>query len=87
MGEKVIYEIEQAKRFTNALKHIKDRELKERILKQISKIIDNPEIGKPMRFTRKGTREVYIHPFRLSYNYSEEKKMINLLDLYHKDEQ
>ena len=31
----------------------------ERIEKIIIKIIQNPEIGKPMRNIRKGTREVY----------------------------
>jgi len=55
--------------------------------KQIEKLIENPEIGKPMRYNRKGTREVYISPYRLSYSYLKEKGIIYLLDLYHKDEQ
>jgi hypothetical protein len=32
----------------------------------MSKIKDNPEIGKQMRYDKKGTREMYISPFRLS---------------------
>ena len=38
-----------------------------------------------MRYSRKGTREVYVPPFRLSYYYADDK--IIFLDLYHKDEQ
>lgn len=64
-----------------------DNTLKEKVKKQIRKIIENPEIGKPMRYARKGTREVYIKPFRLSYAYIPEENRIILLDLYHKDEQ
>lgn len=64
-----------------------DNVLKEKVKKQIIKIIENPEIGKPMRFTRKGTREVYVKPFRLSYAYIPEENKIIFLDLYHKDEQ
>jgi len=51
------------------------------------KIIQNPDVGKPMRYARKGTREVYIKPFRLSYAYISEEDKIIFLDLYHKDEQ
>ena len=46
-----------------------------------------PEIGKPMRYSRKGTREVYAGSFRLSYAYIPEESRIIFLDLYHKDEQ
>ena len=62
---------------------IKNQVLKEKIIKQISKIKDNPSIGKPMRYDRKGTRELYISPFRLSYK--TEGDIIYILALYHKD--
>ncbi|MEK6862505.1 MAG: type II toxin-antitoxin system RelE/ParE family toxin [Nanoarchaeota archaeon] len=64
-----------------------DFSLQIRVKKQIEKIIENPEIGKPMMHSRKGTREVYIPPFRLSYTYVKEEDKIIFLDLYHKDEQ
>jgi mRNA-degrading endonuclease RelE of RelBE toxin-antitoxin system len=73
--------------FERVIRKIKDTALKERIKKQIQKIIENPEIGKPMRYTRKGTREVYVPPFRLSYSYLKNDDVIVFLDLYHKDEQ
>ena len=65
----------------------KDNLLKEKIIKQIEKIKTNPEAGKPMKYSRKGTREIYIKPFRLSYMYLKEKDIVYILDLYHKDKQ
>ncbi|PIU61343.1 hypothetical protein COS83_04360 [archaeon CG07_land_8_20_14_0_80_38_8] len=73
--------------FEKIIKKIKDKLLKNKITKQINKIIENTEIGKPMKFARKGTREVYISPFRLSYAYIKEKNEIIILNLYHKDKQ
>ena len=66
---------------------IKDQEVQKSIKNKIKKIIENPEIGKPMRNVRKGTREVYSGSFRLSYAYHKEKDTIEFLDFYHKDEQ
>ena len=73
--------------FEKKFKKIKSNELKLKIRKQIQKIINSPEIGKPMKNLRKGTREVYIPPFRLSYLYLKEENKIVILNLYHKDEQ
>jgi len=75
------------KNFQNTIGKIKDNSVKESISNKISKIIQNPEIGKPMKYARKGTREVYIGSFRLSYAYYPEQDMIEFLDFYHKDEQ
>ncbi len=74
-------------RFKRAIHKIKNRILKEKIKKQIKKIIASPEIGKPMRYTRKRTREVRIPPFRLSYAYIKNEDKIVFLELYHKDKQ
>ena len=74
-------------KFKNLFSKIKDPLTKEKIIKQITKIKENPEIGKPMRFSRKGTREIYISPFRLSYLYDYAKQVVYILDLYHKDKQ
>ena len=74
-------------KFKNLFSKIKDHLTKEKIIKQITKIKENPEIGKPMRFSRKGTREIYISPFRLSYLYDYAKQVVYILDLYHKDKQ
>lgn len=69
--------------FKKNFKKIKDQFTKDKIIKQISKIKENPEIGKPMRYGRKGTRELYISPYRISYFLNNATRYI--LDLYHKD--
>ena len=66
---------------------IKDASIKERIEKLLIKIRNNPEIGKSMKHNRKGTREVYLPPFRISYSYNKRDDILYLLVIYHKDEQ
>jgi mRNA-degrading endonuclease RelE of RelBE toxin-antitoxin system len=73
--------------FEKVFSKIKDPVLKERIIKQIQKIRENPDVGKPMMYARKGTKEVYVPPFRLSYMHLKEEDKVILLDFYHKDEQ
>ncbi len=74
-------------RFKKLFSKIKDPTAKEKIIKQISKIKENPEMGKPMKYSRKGTRELYISPFRLSYLHDSINQVVYILDLYHKDKQ
>jgi len=74
-------------KFKEILSKIKDELFRIKIEKQIKKIINNPEVGKPMRNVRKGTREVYIQPYRLSYAYLKNENLIIFLDIYHKDKQ
>jgi len=66
---------------------IKDTSQKEKIKKQIKKIIQQPEIGKPMKYARKGTRELYIGSYRLAYAYIKDKNKLIFFDLYHKNKQ
>jgi len=73
--------------FEKIFSKIKDAGLKDKLLKQFIKIKENPEIGKPMMHGRKGTREVYVPPFRLAYVYLKEQDEVVFLELYHKDEQ
>ncbi len=79
--------IDSSETFFSIYSKIKSSFEKERVDKQIKKIILNPEIGEPMRHSRNGTREVYIGSFRLSYAYLKEEDKIILLDLYHKNKQ
>ncbi|MEK6873308.1 MAG: type II toxin-antitoxin system RelE/ParE family toxin [Nanoarchaeota archaeon] len=80
-------EVTFTKEFRDIFLKIKDSLMKKRVIKQIEKIKINPEIGKPMRNVRKGTREVYIGSFRLSYEFFKDKNLVYILDLYHKDRQ
>jgi mRNA-degrading endonuclease RelE of RelBE toxin-antitoxin system len=73
--------------FEKTIRKIRDHEIKERVKTQIVKIVNNPSIGKPLRYSRKQTREVYIPPFRLSYLYNKRTDTLVFLSLYHKDEQ
>lgn len=77
--------VDYGQHFLKLVCKIKDPLTKEKVKKQIAKIVENPETGKPMRYARKGTREVYVLPYRLSYLYLKDR--IIFLDLYHKDEQ
>ena len=52
--------------FVKDIKKI-DSFLKEKLDKQIRKIVQNPNIGKPLRYSR-GERSLYIKPFRLIYS-------------------
>lgn len=79
--------IEYQKEFLKEISKIKDSGFKERVKKQVEKIIENPLIGKPMRYTRAGTREVYVSPYRLAYAFLPSENKIIFLDVYHKDEQ
>ena len=73
--------------FEKQLRKENNAATKEKILKQILKIAENPKAGKPMRYDRQGTRELYIPPYRLSYIYKETEDVILIIALYHKDKQ
>lgn len=73
--------------FEKQVKKIKDGKVKQQVKRQIQKIIEDPESGKPMKYGRKDTRELYISPYRLSYLYEKNIDTIVLLSLYHKDKQ
>ena len=77
-------EVILTKRFKVMLSTIKDLSLRRRVLTQIAKIRANPKVGKPMRRDRRGTRELRMKPFRLSYTYLPSEGLVYIVDLYHK---
>ncbi|MEK6876672.1 MAG: type II toxin-antitoxin system RelE/ParE family toxin [Nanoarchaeota archaeon] len=79
--------IDYKKGFLKIISKTENQADKEKIKKQIEKILENPEIGKPMMYGRKGTREVYVASYRLAYSYNPSENKIIFLDIYHKDEQ
>ena len=83
MAAKSIRESDRFKKIFNKL----DTIFQKRVVKLTQKLLENPTAGKPMKYDRRGTREVYLKPFRLSYAYSRRESMIILLDLYHKKKQ
>lgn len=68
----VIKNVVYTEKFERSIKSIKDGTMKQRVKKTIEKIIENPEIGKPLRFDLKGERTVYIKPYRLIYAVENE---------------
>jgi mRNA-degrading endonuclease RelE of RelBE toxin-antitoxin system len=73
--------------FLKIINKIKNKDIKNKIKKQIKRIIENPEIGKPMKYQRKNTRELYFGSYRIAYSHIIDENKLVFLDIYHKDEQ
>ncbi len=75
--------INKITRSLNFIKQTKrlDNFLLEKIKKQIKKIIENPEVGKPLKYYR-GERTLYVKPFRLVYAIRQDE--IILLKFEHR---
>ncbi|MFH0874475.1 MAG: hypothetical protein V1859_00930 [archaeon] len=73
--------------FDKQLKKIADNNTKIKIYKHILKIIENPDVGKFMRYSRKGEQENYLDSFRLYYKYYKDEKILRFIEFSHKDEQ
>ena len=48
---------------------------RERLEKQIRKILENPKIGKPLKY-RRGERALYIKPFRIIYAFKKDNLIL-----------
>lgn len=60
-----------------------DAPMKEKVTKLIKKIIANPSISKPLKYTR-FERSLRIKPFRLIYTFKEKEDILYLLKLEHR---
>ena len=65
-------QVSRTDKFEREVKKIRDSSLKEKIKKQIEKAVNDPNIGKPLRFQYKGERTVYVKPYRLVYSWDGE---------------
>jgi addiction module RelE/StbE family toxin len=63
-------------KFEKEFKKIKDKELKERLKKQIVKITENPDFGKPLKYDLKGEWTIYVKPYRLIYKVEGDKLIL-----------
>ena len=70
--------------FEREFRKLKDSKVKDKIKKQIAKIIENPEAGKPLKYDLKGERTLYIKPYRLIYAFENDE--IVLLRFLHREE-
>lgn len=60
-----------------------DKTLSEKLKKQVRKIIENPEIGKPLKYLR-GERTVYVKPFRIIYSFLKREDELIFLKFEHR---
>jgi addiction module RelE/StbE family toxin len=44
-----------------------DLSIKTKVIKHIGRIIEAPNIGKPLRYNLKGERTIYVKPYRIIY--------------------
>lgn len=54
-------------KFERDVRKIKDSLVKEKLEKQIRRIAENPESGKPLRYGLKGEWTIHVRPYRLIY--------------------
>ena len=66
--------------FRKDFKRIKDKATRLKIIKQLKKLSNQPDVGKPLRYNLKNHRSVRIPPFRIIYRIEEDKIIINCFD-------
>jgi mRNA-degrading endonuclease RelE of RelBE toxin-antitoxin system len=66
--------------FREEFKKIKDKTTRLRIIKQIKKLSELPDAGKPLKHDLKNHRSLRIPPFRLIYRIENDKMIINCFD-------
>jgi len=74
----VIKKVTRSPKFIKDIKRLDDFSLK-KIEKQIMKILENPRVGKPLKYMR-GERALYIKPFRLVYSLRGEELILLKFD-------
>jgi mRNA interferase RelE/StbE len=63
--------------FKKDFKKIKDKKSRIKIIKQLQKLSENSEVGKPLRYKLKGYRTIRIKPFRIIYKIENNRIIIN----------
>jgi mRNA-degrading endonuclease RelE of RelBE toxin-antitoxin system len=71
-----IKEIVYTQKFERDVKKLRGGLLRERLEKQIRKIADDPEAGKPLRYGLKGEWTVRISPYRLIYAVQRDRLIL-----------
>jgi len=66
--------------FKKDFKKLKDKTTRLKIIKQLKKLSEQPEAGKPLKYDLKNHRSVRIPPFRIIYRIEKERIIINCFD-------
>lgn len=75
-------EIVPSSEFKKAVKHL-DNLQRDKLEKIIIKILEEPEVGKPLKYGR-GERTIRIKPFRLIYSFRKDTQTLYLLKFEHR---
>ncbi len=78
LGKNMITKITRSPKFIKQTKHL-DNFLLKKLKSQITKIFKNPDVGKPLKYSR-GERSLYIKPFRLVYSVSGDELILLKFD-------
>lgn len=62
----------------------KDKPLRERVIKSIEKLKENPYVGKPLSYDLAGLRSLRVGKYRIIYKIDEENKIIYLISIGHR---
>jgi len=71
-----IKEIIWTQKFEQDFKKIRNRATQEKLEKQIRKITEDPNFGKPLRYGLRGEWSIYVKPFRLIYKVEGERLIL-----------
>ena len=66
--------------FRKEFKKIKNKATRLKIIKQLKKLAQVPESGKPLRYNLKGHRTIRVVPFRIIYRIEKDSLIINCFD-------
>lgn len=66
--------------FKKEYKKIKDSNLRLKIIKQLKKLEEHPEFGKPLGNKLRNYRSVRVAPFRIVYRIEKDRIIINCFD-------
>jgi mRNA-degrading endonuclease RelE of RelBE toxin-antitoxin system len=73
-------EIIFSEEFRIEFKKIKDNATRLKIIKQLKKLSESPEAGKPLKYELKNHRSIRITPYRIIYRLESDKIIINCFD-------
>ena len=82
------WNVKATKEFEKSFRDLtkKDKQLRERIIKSIEKLKDNPHSGKPLSYDLTGLRSLRVGKYRVIYKIDEENKVIWLITVGHRKE-
>ena len=75
-----VKEIIWTQKFEQDFKKIKDRAMQDKLEKQVKKIRENPNFGKPLRYDLKCEWAIYVKPYRLIYKVEGDKLILLRFD-------